>query len=633
MKFFNICFWFFTMVPLSWNMATPPKLDGKPWTSANKHKMAFTHVGTLIQSVSWAHVTLIQHWTPLLDMLDTMNNQTILIQDWAGNGCTPTTRFDTLDDATRSRCTQVHIQANTTLQELKEMSARISDTQRRATSTSSGPPRRQKRFITAIISFLAAGLGIFNTFELANIKSQVTSNTEHLAIVEQAVSKLAHEQVQIVHAIQSLNMEIKYNDYKHAVTENIITALQLLQHVQTGVARVAVEVQTANNLLQAAWDGRLAPAPHQTQALEEAAHRVQLRATERGYHSLAANPEVMYRLPSDHIPDEEGVRIAVHIPLAKDTMEVFRFVPFPVASSTNQALYIKPEFPLLAISQDHSMYRELSEGQLEGCIRLGPNYICDGNNQVRTDGHNSCLWSALNQQADLVANNCDLYIRRTREEVIQLTPTTFMFYMPKAITATSVCKGPHQGHFPVALPVGTSRQELKPGCTLTTRQHQVTAEFTIRQQTQHFAFDITWEPEKFIAGEDSAVVIQQAAQAVANISVAIPLQVARAMHKASQASQQINNTGSWTHWFKMAGSSTIFTIVIALLVAAAIWWYTTKRTAKSATTPTAPAAVTPNIIVAPIVAPISTVTFQNDVVAKAPKTYCTPATTYTPSYQ
>ena len=362
-------------------------------------------------------------------------------------------------------------------------------------------------------------LGLYTTIELGQIRDRLATYAKsHNFLVQ-----LSNQQDRQTSA---LNKEL-------AVVKDTI---ELMLTYDTGTLYAQVDkilsrwehaVQNTIHTLQQAQHRRLS-VDHLTPKQLELLHQTVLNSASRNNRQLLTHQSSDYfQLELSYARSGSDLLLILHVPTIStdDTLSLYQFVPFPFPlpksaaqsqlsirhslfpshdsdglpdlnparaqfASSSEALYLDMDSDLLAINSAHQ-YLIITQTDLLSCLKRGHVYLCDKSNILRTDLGETCLGALYFKSAEGVKAHCRFERRLLKEEVFQMTPTTFLVFSPTQFTTKIECN--NGTLFPIFIGQVT-KVTIQPGCHLTLNAHFL-------RPTEHFRLDSnalisewTWDP-------------------------------------------------------------------------------------------------------------------------------------------
>ena len=390
-----------------------------------------------------------------------------------------------------------------------------------STNTSHARPKRQLLAGAAIISgVLGTFLGLFNSYEIANLKQQLASEQHQQTLLIDITRR--HEQ-HLQHLDRSL-------DHLTTLIKEYITFNPTLIYakMQDQIDTIYTRVNSLFDTLQQLQHQRLAVTLLPADQLYQLHNIVLNTATLRGYKLLPVHPQDYFQLDTSYLRVQNDVVILLHVPCitSNSLLSIYRYanLPYPIdllpsalqqllphsdpintiqdlvhqaqilqtpGQHNPEALYFVPDADLIAIGRtQHSThrYRLLTSADLHACTQRSHVYLCEQHQVLRTDLEGSCLGSLYLQSVKGVRENCKLDRKRLRETVYQLSATTHYIVTPEPFTTQIQCK--NGSHFPLRIN-RASKIYVPPTCTVNLKNHTITSDENIRITPEPLQF--TWD--------------------------------------------------------------------------------------------------------------------------------------------
>ena len=124
------------------------------------------------------------------------------------------------------------------------------------------------------------------------------------------------------------------------------------------------------------------------------------------------------------------IRGILHIPLMRigTTVRLHRYIPAPVLMHDNHAIIPQPSKHFLAIADDGSLYKELSQEELSYCHHIGDLYGCDDSGFSLRERKESCLLALFERDATAISDTCNFIADVETDQIMQLGPNEILLY-------------------------------------------------------------------------------------------------------------------------------------------------------------------------------------------------------------
>ena len=122
----------------------------------------------------------------------------------------------------------------------------------------------------------------------------------------------------------------------------------------------------------------------------------------------------------------------------KGGKELYRYQPTPV-SIAGQLVALSPSLELIAVSEDQTAYREITEDYLRGCRVEGGAYYCAKRNVLTYDHRDSCLSAIYFRNYETMRQECPLNLATEENYAIGVGPSRFVVSARSGIVARQTC--------------------------------------------------------------------------------------------------------------------------------------------------------------------------------------------------
>ena len=185
-----------------------------------------------------------------------------------------------------------------------------------------------------------------------------------------------------------------------------------------------------------------------------------------------------YQLPTSFIVLEKNIVLAfVHVPLHQKNsiLKLFKYQPIPQTianSSTHFTITTDKEY--LAINDDLSFMKELSQQELNGCHSTSDYYYCDLNNVLIRPEFGTCTTALYKDDLARIRRHCSISASNSTA-ITQTTNNNFIVYLPEEHTVTLTC--PSDTAWKKTIKFSGLRQiHLPAGCSANSKFFKLTAQ-------------------------------------------------------------------------------------------------------------------------------------------------------------
>ena len=367
--------------------------------------------------------------------------------------------------------------------------------------------KRAKRQFLEFFTLASSFLGVYNTWEISQIKDQVEQQRGATANLFHAVSALNHRSHEHGVAIHELQQAVLQTDQ---ALEDHVRATSIRTKMQSIVTKLRDQTTNLHTVVDAVLDGRLSTALLNAGALRTALGEVAKKIAELGYELLPTSEAEAYQCPASFIMEDGVLTIILHVPMAKETekMDIFKFLPVPIPVGPMH-MTIDPLYTVIAVSADHTYFHPLTEVELNACQTMGSTKLCEKSNfkvlakiTDEKDGEINdqlCTWYLFKQEVELVKTHCPMSIRKPKSMVIPYTGTSFIFVSATDQQGLLRCYGESTKEFSI---YGVAVVQVDAGCTASTKYFEVTGVMDIRTNASTWSYTLPFDPKTLLSELD-----------------------------------------------------------------------------------------------------------------------------------
>ena len=140
----------------------------------------------------------------------------------------------------------------------------------------------------------------------------------------------------------------------------------------------------------------------------------------------------VYKLSTSYLAfvGNSTIRGILHIPLMRvgTRIQLYRYIPAPVMMHDGHTILPKPGKHFLAVAEDGSLYKELSQEELSFCHHLGDMYNCDDSGFSLRTRSESCLMALFDRAPATIADSCAFVAHVEVDRIMQLGPNEVLLY-------------------------------------------------------------------------------------------------------------------------------------------------------------------------------------------------------------
>jgi hypothetical protein len=467
------------------------------------------------------------------------------------------------------------------------------------------PNHRGKRFIGAAVAVVILLLGslaaasIYGIFSGSEIKSmkylQNTISTTTIKSARGAASNTRSLQEMNIY-INALDEAIKdKSDHVYAGGSYINNAEFTGAEEQVfavGDARVAMLECAFSSAIQK----HLCPLLLQEINVDHAAAAVDKQASARGLVPVAGfkTDWLQHEVSFVKNDGQRSFTIFLHIPLvAPDSMmNVFKHVHMPLPLGAGFQLTISSPLTHIAINTKGTLFKAMTQADLQDCRQYGTFYACPRGNAVNkapaahkhddleqfSNDPATCLWALHEQKYQIARRTCDHHVGQHRDSVEQLSANDFAVFANKPHQGKITCRDSTLAHSKTVSLEDLTVVSLPAGCTCTTDTHVFSSsDAAFTRDARKWGVQFKWPKtlrEQLAQGLD----IPAYAPIFRNItrrSHATTVHLHDAIHQLEMAQAKsaadagIAGTGLGLHWFT-ASPGTLMGLIAIIISAIAL---------------------------------------------------------------
>ena len=140
----------------------------------------------------------------------------------------------------------------------------------------------------------------------------------------------------------------------------------------------------------------------------------------------------IYKMPASYIAfvNNTTIRGIVHIPLTRvgAKIRLYRYVPSPVMVENRHIMMPSPTKHFLAIADDGSLYKEMTQEDISFCHHIGDRYNCDESGFSLRTRSESCLMALYDKDSRSIIDSCPFTASTEKDRLVQLGPNEVLLY-------------------------------------------------------------------------------------------------------------------------------------------------------------------------------------------------------------
>ena len=305
---------------------------------------------------------------------------------------------------------------------------------------------RDKRQLLALGAALGFGMGGFSTIfglfnyhqysQLAGAVNDVNARQSKLIhLVEQQSEAIRANQIALKTLKKASKLALSISA-ENSMSLNFATVAIYSRHIVSGVM---ANTNLYVDIINAAMRGQVT---QQMLSFEEAANglrQVKELAQRQGLETVIDDPKMILQMTSGVVATEDGVTVIISIPLSRPEalLDVYRFRAFPLAINQDTNLLIDPDRSILAINQN--VHMEMTENDLQNCRVMNSIYVCTDKNVLVKNSQASCLSALYNNQHQVAADLCEMYVRPMQDVVLPMDDDSYLVYSMKPTSYDLQC--------------------------------------------------------------------------------------------------------------------------------------------------------------------------------------------------
>lgn len=302
-----------------------------------------------------------------------------------------------------------------------------------------GDSTRQPRFLTAILSCLAVGVGSYifgSSHALSQTDKQLLADDKHFVQVLKAFdhrAKVQHHDILELAAV--VHSSITKSEAKF---DSLDAATMVLANFQAQTLQLIPFTRALESVL---IHRRLSPGLLNLDVLKSKMDHLALQVAKQ-HSELVSHREIdLFQFPLSFASFTNGMmKIVVHVPVTATGLKfnVFRFVSAPILS---QDVYyeVLSDSVHLAVSEDRQSYIELSAIDFNDCLSLDSFRVCTSHRAVRAAASDGCLWSIFRSDPAMLLRTCHVARSATAARAFYLGNSRFLLFHPVAQETQLIC--------------------------------------------------------------------------------------------------------------------------------------------------------------------------------------------------
>jgi hypothetical protein len=439
--------------------------------------------------------------------------------------------------------------------------------------------------IAASASAMAIGAAIYTRSEINGLNRAQNLLDLNQETLNDGLSASRRAEIELATILNGTLTELEFDHETIAlsgwITETLSIAERRIQtfeslYASAGVNRLSINALAEFDLLKAQFDlakyaGKLSLSPIMSHLSDWLQFDCSLHETDHGFE------------------------VFIHVPLYTPGSELYVYQHLPIPIDLGNDFHVTvtaPTASFLAISQDRTLFRNLSPADYESCARHGSFLACPKSNWVHKthaeDAHAAlrvtppshgtpessdlCLRAMFTHQWELARRTCTVSIGPAAPTIHQLSPNQFLLTSPFSHGGTVICRNQSTAarrHFTVKQATFVT---VPSGCSASTAHfHFMSSDAAFDKDLGDWAVNAEWPMSPQDLSHD--IDLQKlhalrldAAHTLAN-TTALPLHLAL---KAVNEYKSLANPADWAPMIRTNGL-TLLSFMLSLLSLLLIW--------------------------------------------------------------
>ena len=358
---------------------------------------------------------------------------------------------------------------------------------------------RQTRQIWAAAALVTGAFGIYEAVEVHRLHQQLKETNEKQ---QHLTTLLRHQDSRINHMAEHVNTlteELAHTLANEALIASEQDQIYWLRDLVANAREFGTYVNRATQGMQDLHHGHLSTSIISREIAREILGKLQRQAEKLEGKLIVNNSDDLYQLPITVVyPDAGQVQLLIHVGVAKETLQLLRYVPSPLVvqqDGRSVALAISPSKTLLA--HDENLHQEISESDLSTCQRNGNSYVCRGPAAYHTQLCRTCLGALFTGDVDAIKDLCPMHQTNTTWHAEALPNNQVAVYFRDSTNLQVTCKGQFRKNIILQ---GSHTIQLPANCSLTGHDLRITSREDILLRVPNITPPL-WDPADFLQGK------------------------------------------------------------------------------------------------------------------------------------
>ena len=354
------------------------------------------------------------------------------------------------------------------------------------------PDPRDKRQIALI----AAGIGLVASVGMSGLSlyESVQSN-HHIQNISSRINVVSetikHDETEIAKdhsAIFKVQQALKDSITDLAKTVEKQELLAAKHMADQAATLIFDSIQNWASNLRLLLNHRLPPGLLDMEKMRKSFEAMEVKAKQEGLHPIEHGFEQLFRqeIAVYRIGKDLGdIRVQVFVPYARHPlMQLYRYHRMPMNIMDGMALVVSSDKNYLALKEDETLLRTLTESEFSQCKEKGKVYFCLENKVIDKNNQESCLYNLYKGRTRKINETCPFSLTRGGEFVQRIQHNVFEISAPKETVVSITCHNDT---------VSTSEERrlspidtfsLDEGCSAVTPNHFVRVERTLHEKIE-----------------------------------------------------------------------------------------------------------------------------------------------------
>ena len=302
-----------------------------------------------------------------------------------------------------------------------------------------------------------------------------------LHIDDQHHELLANLETRINTAFKVLNE--KENDYKR-LDNHISVWSAVVRHLEAKLHQfVDFVTQLQHRRLSITWFSEA--------QLKKLHAEVLRQAKKHDLVPLTTHLTDYFQLDVSYVRSHPYITAIIHVPCSSSDsiFKVYRYIPFPIPISQNNALQVHTTDDIIAVGHNNH-HMVLSQAQLDRCQKRYHKFLCETPLITNTNFSTTCVGSLMDHDQTGIQTHCSLTSIPLQEQVFQINTNQFAIYSPDTFTGRGKCIN---GTALSALVSRITKVTVPSGCSFVLKQHVLTVPVNVIATSQPWVQQTKWD--------------------------------------------------------------------------------------------------------------------------------------------